>query len=170
LGRAGWRARAEFGAPMVVQGESMKRVLDKVDEKILAQLTENARLSHNDIALSVNLSRNAVRLRIERLERDGFIRGYTIKTGVATPESEPIRALMFVYRKDRMRGLDVLHHVRTVREVVACDVMSGELDIVLHIEATTSVRVHKLWEEISALPEVLNTVTSFVLTRAKSSV
>jgi Lrp/AsnC family transcriptional regulator, leucine-responsive regulatory protein len=170
LARVGWRARAEFGVPMVVQGESMKRVLDKVDEKILAQLTENARLSHNDIALSVNLSRNAVRLRIERLERDGFIRGYTIKTGVATPESEPIRALMFVYRKDRMRGLDVLRHARSVREVVACDVMSGELDIVLHIEATTSDRVHRLWEEISALPEVLNTVTSFVLTRAKSSV
>ncbi|MFC5430695.1 Lrp/AsnC family transcriptional regulator [Paraburkholderia sp.] len=148
----------------------MKRILDKVDEKILAQLTENARLSHNDIAGSVNLSRNAVRLRIERLERDGFIRGYTIRPGGATPDSQPIRALMFVYRKDRMRGLDVLRHVRSVREVVACDVMSGELDIVLHIEAPTSDRIHKLWEEIAALPEVLNTVTSFVLTRSKNTV
>ncbi|TKC87678.1 Lrp/AsnC family transcriptional regulator [Trinickia terrae] len=147
----------------------MKRVLDKVDEKILAQLTENARLSHNDIAASVNLSRNAVRLRIERLERDGYIRGYTIKSGHAAPESEPIRALMFVYRKDRMRGIDVLVHVRSVPEVVACDVMSGELDIVLHIEAATSDHIHKLWEEIAALPGVLNTVTSFVLTRSKDS-
>ncbi|SAL63476.1 AsnC family transcriptional regulator [Caballeronia arvi] len=147
----------------------MKRVLDKVDETILAQLTEDARLSHNEIARSVNLSRNAVRLRIERLERDKFIHGYTIKSGVAALESGSIRALMFIYRKDRMRGIDVLRYVRSVREVVACDVMSGELDVVLHIEATTPDRVHKLWEEISALPEVLNTVTSFVLTRAKCS-
>jgi Lrp/AsnC family transcriptional regulator, leucine-responsive regulatory protein len=147
----------------------MKRVLDKVDETILEQLTLNARLSHNDIAVLVNLSRNAVRVRIERLERDGFIRGYTIKSGLATLESEPIRALMFVYRKDRMRGLEVLGHVRSVREVVACDVMSGELDIVLHISANTPDRIHKLWEEISALPGVLNTVTSFVLTRLKNS-
>jgi Lrp/AsnC family leucine-responsive transcriptional regulator len=147
----------------------MKRVLDKVDDRILAQLAENARLSHNDIAITVNLSRNAVRLRIERLERDGFIRGYTIRKGAATPESEPIRALMFVYRKDRMRGGDVLRYVRSMREVVTCDVMSGDIDIVLHVEAASVDRIHKLWDEISALPEVLNTVTSFVLTRAKDA-
>ncbi len=59
----------------------MKRVLDKVDEKILDELTRHARLAHNEIGLKVNLSRNAVRLRIERLERDGYIRGYTIVKG-----------------------------------------------------------------------------------------
>lgn len=147
----------------------MKRVIDRVDEKILARLAENARLSHNDIGITVSLSRNAVRLRIERLERDGFIRGYTIRTGSATPNSEPIRALMFVYRKDRMRGGDVLAYVRSVHEVLTCDVMSGDLDIVLHVEAASVDRIHKLWDEISALPEVLNTVTSFVLTRAKEA-
>jgi Lrp/AsnC family transcriptional regulator, leucine-responsive regulatory protein len=146
----------------------MKLVLDKVDEKILIQLTDNARLSHNDIANSVNLSRNAVRTRIERLERDGFIRGYTIKKGLPTTDLEPIRALMFVYRKDRMRGNDVLRYVRSVQEIVTCDVMSGELDIVLHVAATSVDRIRRLWDEISALPEVLNTVTSFVLTRTKT--
>lgn len=145
----------------------MKRVLDRIDEKILEQLTENARLSHNDIAASVNLSRNAVRIRIERLERDGYILGYTIRSCLSEPETDPIRALMFVYRKDRMRDGDVFRYVRSVAEVVACDVMSGELDIVLHIEARNSARIHRLWEEISALPGVLNTVTSFVLTSSK---
>ncbi|WP_230953599.1 MULTISPECIES: Lrp/AsnC family transcriptional regulator [Burkholderia cepacia complex] len=145
----------------------MKRVLDRVDTKILTLLTENARLSHNDIAASVNLSRNAVRLRIERLERDGHIRGYTVRRGSPLADAVPIRALMFVYRKDRMRGADVIGHVRTVPEVVACDVMSGELDVVLHIEAASSERIHKLWEEVAALQGVLNTVTSFVLTRSK---
>lgn len=145
----------------------MKRMLDRVDTKILSLLTENARLSHNDIAASVNLSRNAVRLRIERMERDGYIRGYTIRHGLPEADSAPIRALMFVYRKDRMRGFDVIAHVRTFPEVVVCDVMSGELDVVLHIEAASSERVHKLWEEIAALQGVFNTVTSFVLTRSK---
>ena len=47
--------------------------------------------------------------------------------------------------------------------------MSGDLDVVLHVEAVSVDRIHKLWDEISALPEVLNTVTSFVLTRAKGN-
>ena len=54
---------------------AMKRTLDKIDERIIEELTRNSRLAHNDIAMKVNLSRNAVRLRIERLERDGYIKG-----------------------------------------------------------------------------------------------
>jgi Lrp/AsnC family transcriptional regulator, leucine-responsive regulatory protein len=147
----------------------MKRVLDRIDEKILLRLTENARLSHNDIASSVNLSRNAVRLRIERLERDGFIGGYTLKPAAVGRDEDIIRALIFVYRKDRMRSGEVLRHVRSVPEIVACDVMSGEMDLVLHIESLSASRIHKIWGDISILPEVLNTVTSFVLTRTKAS-
>ncbi|WP_250475177.1 Lrp/AsnC ligand binding domain-containing protein [Caballeronia sp. GAFFF1] len=147
----------------------MKRVLDRIDEKIIVQLTTNARSSHNEIAHSVNLSRNAVRLRIERLERDGFIGGYTLKRPVYERDEDVVRALIFVYRKDRMHSVDVLQKVRSVPEIVACDVMSGEMDLVLHIEASSASRVHRIWHDVSALPEVLNTVTSFVLTRAKAS-
>lgn len=145
----------------------MKRVLDKVDEKILEELSRNARLAHNDIALKVNLSRNAVRLRIERLERDGYIRGYTIVKGVPTSEAGPINALIFVYRKDRMRGADVVRTIIAMPEVVSCNVMSGDLDIVLTVEATSSERIHRVWSDISAMPGVLNTVTSFVLSCTK---
>ncbi|CAL9346633.1 hypothetical protein SUDANB1_00375 [Streptomyces sp. enrichment culture] len=52
--------------------------MDGTDEKIIAELTRNARISHSDLAGKVLLSRNAVRQRIERLERQGHIAGYTI--------------------------------------------------------------------------------------------
>lgn len=145
----------------------MKRVLDKVDEKILDALTRNARLAHNDIAMKVNLSRNAVRLRIERLERDGYVRGYTIIKGMPSTEAGPISALIFVYRKDRMRDAEVVRTVVTMPEVISCNVMSGDLDIVLTVEAMSADRIHKVWSEISALPGVLNTMTSFVLSSTK---
>jgi Lrp/AsnC family leucine-responsive transcriptional regulator len=145
----------------------MKRVLDKTDEKILEELTRNARLAHNDIAMKVNLSRNAVRLRIERLERDGYIRGYTIVKGGPPSDVGPINALIFVYRKDRMRGAEVVRSIIAMPEIVSCNVMSGDLDIVLTVEATSSDRIHRVWSEISALPGVLNTVTSFVLSCTK---
>lgn len=59
----------------------MKRILDRADERILAELTRNARIPHAELAEKVNLSRNAVRQRIERLERDSLILGYTIVAG-----------------------------------------------------------------------------------------
>ncbi|TIT86848.1 MAG: AsnC family transcriptional regulator, partial [Mesorhizobium sp.] len=35
----------------------MKRLLDRADERILMELTRNARISHADLAARVNLSR-----------------------------------------------------------------------------------------------------------------
>ena len=55
--------------------------LDEIDQKILKELEENSRLPIAKIAHRVSLSRNAVRQRIDRLERDKIITGYTIKIG-----------------------------------------------------------------------------------------
>ena len=83
----------------------MDRVsLDQIDQRILAELTKNARMSHAELATKVLLSRNAVRQRIERMERQGYIQGYTIVAG--PPGQGPVSAFLMVYRKDRVRGAD----------------------------------------------------------------
>jgi Lrp/AsnC family transcriptional regulator, leucine-responsive regulatory protein len=38
--------------------------------------------------------------------------------------------------------------------------MSGELDVVLHIEATSSERIHKLWEEVAVLQGIRHRETT----------
>ena len=141
----------------------MKRILDPLDEHIIAELQLNARAAHAELAAKVNLSRNAVRQRIERLERDGVIQGYTIRTGEGRQATSNINAVIFVYRYDRMRGAEVLQALRAIPEVIQCDVMSGEFDLMLRVGAARPQRVHKVWTEIAALPGVENTVTSFVL-------
>jgi DNA-binding Lrp family transcriptional regulator len=140
----------------------VKRILDPLDERIIAELRLNARAAHAELATKVNLSRNAVRQRIERLERDGAIQGYTVRTGEGR-QALSINAVIFVYRYDRMRGAEVLQALRAIPEVIQCDVMSGEFDLMLRVGAASPERVHKVWNEISALPGVENTVTSFVL-------
>jgi len=141
----------------------VKRILDRADERILAELTRNARIAHAELAAKVNLSRNAIRQRIDRLERDGLIQGYTIVVGDGRPAASTIAAMMFVYRHDRMRGGDVIHALRRIREVVSCDVMSGEFDLVVRVEATEADRIRQVWQEISALPGVRDTLTAFAL-------
>ncbi|KQX02945.1 AsnC family transcriptional regulator [Ensifer sp. Root423] len=140
----------------------MKYVLDRTDELILSELKANSRVSHIELANKVNLSRNAVRVRIERLERDGVIKGYTIVTG-GGPGSSVTTALMFVYRHDRMRGGDVIQALRKIPEIVACDVMTGDFDLLVRVESSDVDRIRHIWQQIAEVPGVRDTLTAFAL-------
>jgi Lrp/AsnC family transcriptional regulator for asnA, asnC and gidA len=50
--------------------------LDGLDRGILEELNVDARRSHRDIAERLKVSPTTVGMRIERMERDGIIRGY----------------------------------------------------------------------------------------------
>ncbi|RVD46953.1 Lrp/AsnC family transcriptional regulator, partial [Mesorhizobium sp. M7A.F.Ca.ET.027.03.2.1] len=123
----------------------------------------NARISHAELSTKVNLSRNAVRVRIERLEREGFIKGYTIVTGEGGGNQHVTTALMFVYRHDRMRGGDVIQALRKIPQVVACDVMSGDFDLLVRVESPDADRIRQIWQQIAELPGVRDTLTAFAL-------
>ena len=141
----------------------MKYLLDRVDEQILCALQSNARASHAELSGKVNLSRNAVRVRIERLEREGFIKGYTIVRGDGEDDSHITTALMFVYRQDRMRGGEVIQALRKIPEVIACDVMTGDFDLLVRVESPHTDRIRQIWQLISELPGVRDTLTAFAL-------
>ena len=51
--------------------------MDAVDQRIVALLRENARRSFKDIGEAVHLTAPAVKRRVDRLERDGVILGYS---------------------------------------------------------------------------------------------
>lgn len=136
--------------------------MDTIDEKILAELTRNGRVSHSELAGKVLLSRNAVRQRIERLEREGHIAGYTIVRACGDT-GDPVSALVLVHRQDRMRGGDVLAALKRIPEVVICEILSGDFDIMVRLEAASLERVRIIWEEIAQMPGVRDTVTSLTL-------
>jgi len=50
--------------------------MDQIDHQIIALLRENARRSFQDIGSRVSLSAPAVKRRVDKLERDGVIKGY----------------------------------------------------------------------------------------------
>ena len=56
----------------------MHSELDDVDKKIIQALTDNARMPVSDLSRLVNLSRNAVTHRIQRLEKSNIIKGYQV--------------------------------------------------------------------------------------------
>ena len=135
--------------------------LDQIDQRILEELTRNARISHAELAAKVLLSRNAVRQRIDRMERHGQIQGYTMVSGPAG--QAPAAAYLMIYRKDRVRGSEVVAALQAIPEVVHCDVVSGDFDLIVRLEARSLERIQEIWERIAALPGVKDTVTAMSL-------
>lgn len=137
--------------------------LDQIDLKILSELEQNSRLPVATLAQRVSLSRNAVRQRIERMERDQIITGYTIKRGDGKSNKNNVTAYMFISRHDRIRGADVTAAIKQIPEVKSCHIVSGDLDLILRIEASSQERIKEIWRTLADSPSILDINTSFSL-------
>jgi DNA-binding Lrp family transcriptional regulator len=139
------------------------RDLDDIDRRILSELRSNARISHARLGEIVRLSRNAVRQRIEHLERDRWIGGYTIREGALDSAAPRVFATLLVDRADRMRGADVIAVLSSIPEVVHCDVVAGTLDLIVRVEAGDAARIQQIWRQIADLPGVRDITTALTL-------
>lgn len=137
--------------------------LDQIDLKILSELEQNSKLPVATLARRISLSRNAVRQRIERLERDQIITGYTINRGDGEDDKNNVTAYMFISRHDRMRGADVTATIKQIPEVKSCHIVSGDLDLILRIEASSQERIKEIWKILAGSPSILDINTSFSL-------
>lgn len=137
--------------------------LDAIDRKILDELLNDARIPIATLATRVHLSRHAVRHRIDRLEAHKVIAGYTIRLHEPSGGKAKIRAIIMVYRKDRMRGSDVTSVIAGIPEISCCYVLSGDFDLIAHIEAESQERVSEIWSQLARLPGVTDTHTTFIL-------
>jgi DNA-binding Lrp family transcriptional regulator len=136
--------------------------VDAVDRKIVALLRENARRSFKDIGKHVHLSAPAVKRRVDRLERDGVIRGYT---AVLDPPAFGWHAEAFVdlYCDGRMPGSAIKRAVEKERGVVSAHTVAGEASAMLHVMAEDTKDLESALERIRKVQGVDRTVTEVVL-------
>lgn len=135
--------------------------LDAYDREILRELARNARLPAQTLANRVGLSRNAVRLRIQRMERDKVIGGYTLRA--PPPTAEVLTSVLLIQRRDRMRGGDVLAFLKKTPEVRGCWVLSGQLDILAVLQAPSQQRLREIWQGLARLEGAADITTAFAL-------
>ena len=100
--------------------------IDDVDRAILHALQEDARsMSSGDIAERTGTSGSTVRKRIQRLERDGIIKGYSADIDYQQ-SGYPLRMLLFCTapiseRGDRIPEVLAIDGVVSVQELVTGD-------------------------------------------------
>ncbi|MGB9183001.1 MAG: Lrp/AsnC family transcriptional regulator [Solirubrobacteraceae bacterium] len=136
--------------------------MDGVDEQIVALLREDARRSFQDIGRRVHLSAPSVKRRVDRLERDGVLLGYT---AVVDPEAFGWHAEAFVdlYCEGTMAAGAIKQAVEREPGVIAAHTVAGEASALLHIRARDTNGLELALERIRATPGVTRTVTEVVL-------
>lgn len=131
------------------------------DQQLLSVLRENARASTAEIARRLRLSRTTVQSRIERLERQGVIAGYTVRVSDAA-ERGHIRAyiMITVLPKQMAAVVEALHAMPEVRTLHS---VSGPFDLVAMGVVPTVAEMDELTDRIGALDGVERTTSSIVL-------
>jgi len=135
--------------------------LTHTDELLLSVLRENARASTAEIARRLQLSRTTVQSRIERLEREGVIRGYTVRMGDDF-ESGRIRAHILITVLPKQMAA-VVKALREVPEVRSLHSVSGTHDLVAMGVAPGVHDMDVLTDRIGAIDGVERTTSSIIL-------
>ena len=125
--------------------------MDDIDRRIVALLRENARRSFKDIGEDVHLTAPAVKRRVDRLERDGVILGYTT---IVNPPAFGWHTEAFVdlYCDGRMPGESIKRAVEKEPGVVAAHTVAGEASAMLHVQARETRRAWRTRSSGSARP------------------
>lgn len=140
----------------------MIRQLDELDRKILALLRENGRRTLADIGKQVSLSVAAVKRRVERLERDGVIKGYTARIDTSML-GDAIEVLMEVYCADRTSPGDIHGTFEHLDEVVTASTVGGEADVLVRLRVGSVKHLEEVVEQVRRDPNVVRTRTMLVL-------
>jgi DNA-binding Lrp family transcriptional regulator len=135
--------------------------LDPVDQKLIAALRRNGRASTAELARLVGRSRTTVQARIERLERDGVIIGYTARLA---PEREQgaVRAHVMV-KVEPKKEAAVGAALRTIDEVRVLHTVAGVFDMIVVAAADTVAQIETVIDRIGSLEGVERTTSSIIL-------
>lgn len=113
--------------------------MDHIDEHIVSLLQENARMSLKDLAKEVFLSTPAVSARVEKLEKEGIITGYSAKinplklgfhiTAFINMELEPIQKPEFY------------PYINSVPNILECNCVTGNYSMLIKVAFPSTIEL-----------------------------
>lgn len=140
--------------------------LDELDQKIVRLLIQNARMSYSEIGQLVGISRVAVKMRIQALEKRGIIEEYT---AVINPQK--ISGAVSCYfeieaNPDTFAKItELLQQNETITQIYR---VTGKSRLHVHAVAASSEEMERLIREvIDPLPGVTSCSCNMILSRIK---
>ena len=142
----------------------MKQQLDVQDRKILDLVIRNARVSVSDLATEVGLSRPAVAERIEKLQKQGIIQGYTAVVR-DYPVENPVTAFVAARHPGLLKGRaeGAVYELSRKGEVLEIHGVAGEDCIFIKVRVKDMNALNVLVRELQEPPLSMETKTTIVL-------
>ncbi len=136
-------------------------LMNTMDTKLLALLRENARRSTSELARELNVSRSTLQSRINKLEQNGIVKGYTVEYADEY-ENRLVSAhvLIMVHQKLTARTNRELHAIPQVKSLYA---ISGDYDLIAILMTETTEALSATLDNIGNLEGVERTNSSFIL-------
>jgi DNA-binding Lrp family transcriptional regulator len=141
-----------------ISGEMPKR---ETDTELVALLRANAREPTASLARKLGLARSTVQERIARLEREGTIKGYTVKLAEGA-DARKLRAVVMI-SCDPKQADRVTAELKKMPEVRTLSAVAGAYDLIAAVESDTASRIDALLDRIGRATGVARTVSSIVL-------
>jgi|SRR5512145_1377951 len=138
-----------------------KTILDPIDRMLLNLLRENARTSTAELARKLHLSRTTVQSRIERLERNHVVAGYTIKVPDEV-EASLVRTFVLITLAPK-RSATIESALRRIPEVRTLHSVSGPFDLLAIVAAASIGELDAVIDRIGLLDGVERTTSAIVL-------
>ncbi|MEM6308641.1 MAG: Lrp/AsnC family transcriptional regulator [Pseudomonadota bacterium] len=139
--------------------------IDDTDRRLLRALQRKGRMSNAELSEAANLSPSACHRRVQRLERDGYVKDY-----VALLDARKLGVPTTVFVEIRLQGQteDILaafeRAVARIPDVLECHLTAGAADYILKVVAEDSddfSRIHR--QHLARLPGVAQMQSSFAL-------
>ena len=126
--------------------------MDELDRAIVAQLSQDARMSVAVLARRLKVARSTVQARLERLETTGAIAGYTLRLGEAARLSR-IRATCLLTIEPRAQAA-ILARLRALLAVERVHSTSGRVDLLLQLACSSTAELDEVLDQIGNLTGV----------------
>ena len=141
--------------------------MDNMDQQLLSALRRDGRASLSDLAATLGVSRATVRVRIEKLQNAGVIRGFTVQTAQDLIDA-PVRGLMMLAISGP--GAErVMHRLTGSAAVKQVHSTNGKWDLIVEIGTETLEEFDRVLFDIRRIDGVETSETSLLLNTRKGA-
>ncbi len=147
----------------------MPHTLDAIDRRIIRLLQNDGKMKIKEIAHTLNMSNTPIFERIKRLEKEGFIIGYTALVDKKKLGYNLVAFCSVTLERHHTEYLvQFVHDIQQLSEVVACYHIAGMFDYLLKIYVKDMSDYQTfITQKLATLPNISRVQSSFVMTEIK---
>jgi len=122
--------------------------LDKKDRDLLYLLDVNGRLTYSQLGKRTKMSKQLVKYRIERLESEGFIKGYFTMIDTSRLGFTTFRVYLKFRNLTPEKKEKVIEYLKEQKQIWAVVILAGKWDMALGISVKEIYDFYNIWEEL----------------------